>query len=1090
MTQLTKSLAAIEANPFTLAPPPSIDDISPRLFDFLREQANNLRQTHELNQAGDSTFNWEILTEVQSRALFTVGSIGRFVHPYYGLILARYVEFDSMQAGLPLGGPLGWLSTENEFKWKATNQLEKSEKTLIAGVGASYEMPTDGQFGWIIVCGINIQTLALKEAPTPLGAVAWHSSGYAEMLGELSGPGFGRIFNRKFVSDSGIWTFTPGSIFIDSLSLGDSSALDIDVPALQAQIQAFVDEMRLKDESLQSQITTLSGQVEGGLNSTSRIIGMFGARISAMQGQIVDYSQEVGTQLQLAVSYRNQAETAAANATQNAIDSYGSLQATNILNQQIQAYVAEAGAFAESSTVMANEATIQSNIATTQASVATTQAASATASAASALVSQKLSAAYSATRGMVINGFFDVGPEGWLVTNGSWISNVLGTFFRGTISLDLYVRLDGFIEVDTSRKYKLHARWQNHTVAQVSYIGFECYAADDTRLGNAYIISVSGAALPAGMHEYDQVYTGEVGTPPLYTTTDKFITGTKKVKPMFQGNYFQAVGGEVDLHELWFEDVTDSEASALSASAANTSAVNASASAASASSSAILAATVGNQSLLTNPVFANWPGATALPPSWFDWTGNGGTSKVTGQISPNAIRLTGHASLSRGFYVSYGASASPLLASVKPGENYVIDLVFTVLSGSPTHPNLLLSVLCYDAADAYLGAQFQQTFSNIPDIARVKHATSTTRMYRYSIPIKLTVANTAKIIVAITLPTGMAVSTSDFHMVNVRPQDTRVTTLAEAQVDSAGNAIAAWSTTTNVGSASAAIALRTETAAGTYSSSLALEAEEIQIYNNAAGVRKQALRIAGGNAVFAGDLDVGGSIRVGSNRIRVALQSFQVSAADGASVSFGTGLGQIPQLIFNTENLAPLSSGQQYLVQALSLTDTGFTMKARIQVPGAITTVNNPDTGVTGTPDRQTHKTDSADAYNGNYAFTVSANIRCNSFEGSFYEGDLIVELFVRPSGGAWTSCGQFFMYTTSGTIATVNHSETFIASPGIAIGLDGSNTEFGVSAVNPVGPEGITNLSVSYQKSTPGSDATASPSGQQVIVTVIPQNV
>jgi hypothetical protein len=106
---------------------------------------------------------------------------------------------------------------------------------------------------------------------------------------------------------------------------------------------------------------------------------------------------------------------------------------------------------------------------------------------------------------------------------------------------------------------------------------------------------------------------------------------------------------------------------------ATTSATNASNSAAAAAASAVLSASVGQLSLNTNPVFADWTNSGAYPPGYASW---GGTwARVTGAAatSPYALQSS----------VTSGNQAGPYQAvSIVSGNWYVMGCEFTFDSGS------------------------------------------------------------------------------------------------------------------------------------------------------------------------------------------------------------------------------------------------------------------------------------------------------------------------------------------------------------------------------------------------------------------------
>jgi hypothetical protein len=122
-------------------------------------------------------------------------------------------------------------------------------------------------------------------------------------------------------------------------------------------------------------------------------------------------------------------------------------------------------------------------------------------------------------------------------------------------------------------------------------------------------------------------------------------------------------------------------------------------------------------------------------------------------------------------------------------------------------------------------------------------------------------------------------------------------------------------------------------------SSVAIGARQFAVFNPAGAEWKKALDVQGGNVVLSGGLQAGAFIRLGNGQgWPVALRAVDFSAGDGEAVSFGTDLGTIPSVTMAMTNLLPLAAGETYDVRATNLTPTGFTMYAKINVPGTPTT--------------------------------------------------------------------------------------------------------------------------------------------------------
>lgn len=150
---------SFEANPYSSTIPESLlDKLGPEAFAFFRSLVESLRKQQSLLLAGGAAFSWNDLTQVTTNQLFPLGSLGRFLHPVYGVITGRYCQLVAPGSDLSVGGPMTAVSTSSGFTWMATNQRVGGQ---VLGLMASYQGYTDGQFGWVVVDGVNIQSVAI-----------------------------------------------------------------------------------------------------------------------------------------------------------------------------------------------------------------------------------------------------------------------------------------------------------------------------------------------------------------------------------------------------------------------------------------------------------------------------------------------------------------------------------------------------------------------------------------------------------------------------------------------------------------------------------------------------------------------------------------------------------------------------------------------------------------------------------------------------------------------------------------------------------------------------------------------------------------
>lgn len=202
-----------EANPYRAEFPEYLLSQQPELARVFREFFHAVREQHNVTQAGDTTFPWTELTSATSTPLYHVGSYGRFLHPDHGLIFARYVRFVTPGIRAEIGAPVGWAASPAGFNWEVTTDFSASAANRIVGLQASYDLPVDGDYGWVIVEGINIMSVTTHKVGAPIAGerLTWIDDGVAEA-------GAGNLFGT-IVSVSGmvglgsdLWEVAPGMI--------------------------------------------------------------------------------------------------------------------------------------------------------------------------------------------------------------------------------------------------------------------------------------------------------------------------------------------------------------------------------------------------------------------------------------------------------------------------------------------------------------------------------------------------------------------------------------------------------------------------------------------------------------------------------------------------------------------------------------------------------------------------------------------------------------------------------------------------------------------------------------------------------------
>ncbi len=239
------------------------------------------------------------------------------------------------------------------------------------------------------------------------------------------------------------------------------------------------------------------------------------------------------------------------------------------------------------------------------ASSASGSAVTAGAHASAAALSSRLTAAFSATRGLTPNGTFESGPEGWAASpNMVWAPN----YYRGpgfkVVNDYGSVTSAKTIRVDTARKYRLSTMLVNHGPnAATVYAGVACYDNNTNFLGNVYLPQLvwgpNPTMPPGSVQPASNDITGEAWTAPSYGHGSSFITGTVYVQLLAFLNYPspQAVSTNMEINYLYLEDVTSEKAAETQAGIATASAATATEQSSSAQNSANLSATYRDQTV-------------------------------------------------------------------------------------------------------------------------------------------------------------------------------------------------------------------------------------------------------------------------------------------------------------------------------------------------------------------------------------------------------------------------------------------------------------------------------------------------------------
>lgn len=256
----------IEANPYRPDVPIHLASDDPDLYEYLREQAELLRQQHNLIQAGDSTFPWELATTPALTPEFTLGSYSRFIHDTSGLLEGRFVQFRS---GIVAPRFVGF--DKGSVEWVATNDPRRTSKwrplglTLPAG-------DLGGKYGWVLTRGRPPVSIGIdSEAPLRVDqALTWDPAN-PDVLSVGPGPVVARVLDptpgmpggstgqmQRTILPAGCWVLEVSDgvspEFIDSRTAENLADIEEQIATLEAAIEA------LESQDYQTAIIALQKQ--------------------------------------------------------------------------------------------------------------------------------------------------------------------------------------------------------------------------------------------------------------------------------------------------------------------------------------------------------------------------------------------------------------------------------------------------------------------------------------------------------------------------------------------------------------------------------------------------------------------------------------------------------------------------------------------------------------------------------------------------------------------------------------------------------------------------------------------------------------
>jgi hypothetical protein len=119
----------------------------------MREQAEMIREQHNLGVVGDTTLPWQLALQSGDQKLYTLGAESRFYHPTYGVLTGRFVTFSSTRWQERVGSIA---FQESDTAWVVENTAVAGAEWRPAGLAFVTDMPRAGKCGWVQSGGLSL----------------------------------------------------------------------------------------------------------------------------------------------------------------------------------------------------------------------------------------------------------------------------------------------------------------------------------------------------------------------------------------------------------------------------------------------------------------------------------------------------------------------------------------------------------------------------------------------------------------------------------------------------------------------------------------------------------------------------------------------------------------------------------------------------------------------------------------------------------------------------------------------------------------------------------------------------------------------
>ncbi|MDB2694396.1 hypothetical protein N9Y45_03000 [Erythrobacter sp.] len=726
-------------------------------------------------------------------------------------------------------------------------------------------------------------------------------------------------------------------------------------------------------------------------------------------------------------------------------------------------------------TARAAESVEARNAAGGHASAASASAATAGQKASEASASAVLSAGFSKqaksnalSAGMVPNGSFDNGADGWgrldnlefeASSNPDYGNNVAPINPNNSTTA-----VGPLIPVDPTLVYEIYPKFIVHLNGLSMYAGIECYSAAGAYLGAVFLPDSSGQPFNIGFYAVEGRYTGEA-YPIGDNVGTSFIAGTRGIRPLLHGNWTGVTGGAHNFLSFGMEEVSNVVAAENQANIATSQAVFANASAAAAEDNkslsasfasqasqgadaattqagiatdqavvatvqaaaakqnAVLSASVTGRYLNPNPAFAVYSEPSGNPEGWGYWNSDVAPVRTTNPRGGYALQT--HATVSDGGLV-YTIPQSELGWCVLEAE---VEL----LAGSYVGSGITL-------AGAY-SIDFATNGDGKGDVSSSKTGIRTfSRLVNVTVPGPYNFhlmhnwggfgAGTAKAL-KWTFVGIRSASEAEILAGSAIPGLQASVAINQAAIANAENTAAFLQVLVEASGSNPAIV---QLLAGRNGSAIDLVSDVLRIRNKLDGQLVDVATFEGGiarlNAALIRALAVAPT-PLSQIFHKVMLEPLRFTGSHDQTIQYqgGAAYESPPTITRDTtgEVLPALPAGEAYDIRPVNITNTSFGIRAvKLVAGGAATQTSAAGSNVGGTPQWRTNKPTSANASSGDYTFSGTVTL------SKLGETQILYADEGNPSTWRYTSSygGQVQLYGLIGStwtlLATRNLSRSY----------------------------------------------------------------